>query len=419
MNTGRVGGPDGDERSRKVRIKHSSAIVKGIAEGTIEWERDPDFGYLVAASVPGIDEPDDPAAAPALRGAGPRRRVPRARRALQGRARRVPAAASRASRTRSSPPSRRGVRPAAANASADAGSGRAVPREPGALRTDAPRVPLRRRGVLRLAAAAAGRGSRTSTCARCRSTRPSSGARGRASSRRRRSAASSRRCARSCATRSAPSACPDASFAPRRPRRLPDAPRPHEVDAELEALDGDGPLALRNRALVELVYSAGLRSQEAIDLDLADVDFEQELVHVRGKGGKERVVPLGEEASHSVARLPARVAPAARARRRERALPLGARPPARHEHAAPPASPPAPPAACVRHAPARGRRRPAHDPGAARPQLALDDADVQPRGRSPPAQGLRPLAPALLTSAPFTCDWRAGRRLRRRRSERF
>src|SRR5213080_267286 len=56
MNTGRVGGPDSDERSRKVRIKHSSAIVKGIAEGTIEWERDPDFGYLVASSVPGIDD---------------------------------------------------------------------------------------------------------------------------------------------------------------------------------------------------------------------------------------------------------------------------------------------------------------------------------------------------------------------------
>src|SRR5947208_9548241 len=58
LNTGRIGGPDGDERSRKVRIKHSSAIVKGIAEGTIEWERDPDFGYLVASSVPGIDEPE-------------------------------------------------------------------------------------------------------------------------------------------------------------------------------------------------------------------------------------------------------------------------------------------------------------------------------------------------------------------------
>jgi phosphoenolpyruvate carboxykinase (ATP) len=56
LNTGRVGGGDDDDRSKKVRIKHSSAIVKGIAEGTIEWERDPDFGYLVAASVPGIDD---------------------------------------------------------------------------------------------------------------------------------------------------------------------------------------------------------------------------------------------------------------------------------------------------------------------------------------------------------------------------
>src|SRR6185295_20025362 len=59
---------------------------------------------------------------------------------------------------------------------------------------------------------------------------------------------------------------------------------------------------LRNRALVELIYSAGLRSAEAVGLDLQDVDFEQELVHVRGKGGKERLVPLGEEAAHWVAR---------------------------------------------------------------------------------------------------------------------
>ena len=56
LNTGRVGGPEQDERSKKVRIKHSSAIVKGIAEGTIEWERDPDFGYAVASTVPGIDD---------------------------------------------------------------------------------------------------------------------------------------------------------------------------------------------------------------------------------------------------------------------------------------------------------------------------------------------------------------------------
>ena len=100
-----------------------------------------------------------------------------------------------------------------------------------------------------------------------------------------------------------PARVPDARLAPRRGRRLPDAPRAEDVDRELGALEGDGPLALRNRALVELVYSAGLRSAEAVSLDLGDVDFEQELVHVRsGKGAKDRVVPLGEEAAHWLAR---------------------------------------------------------------------------------------------------------------------
>jgi site-specific recombinase XerD len=95
---------------------------------------------------------------------------------------------------------------------------------------------------------------------------------------------------------------PDARLGPRRGRRLPDAPRREAVDKELASLEGEGPLKLRNRALVELVYSAGLRSAEAVGLDLGDVDFEQELVHVRsGKGGKDRVVPLGEEAAHWVA----------------------------------------------------------------------------------------------------------------------
>jgi site-specific recombinase XerD len=99
-----------------------------------------------------------------------------------------------------------------------------------------------------------------------------------------------------------PDRVPDASLAPRRPRRLPETPTQQDVEAELGALTADGPLGLRNRALVELVYSAGLRSREAIDLDLADVDFEQEQLHVKGKGGKERVVPLGEEAAHWLSR---------------------------------------------------------------------------------------------------------------------
>jgi site-specific recombinase XerD len=99
-----------------------------------------------------------------------------------------------------------------------------------------------------------------------------------------------------------PSRVPDASLAPKRPRRLPAAPKTTEIDALLDALDRDGPLGLRDRALVELVYSAGLRSAEAVGLDLQDVDFDQELVHVRGKGGKERAVPLGEEAAFRLGR---------------------------------------------------------------------------------------------------------------------
>ena len=121
-----------------------------------------------------------------------------------------------------------------------------------------------------------------------------------------------------------PDRVPEASLAPRRPRRLPDAPRPDAVEAELAALDGAGPLALRNRALVELLYSAGLRSAELVRLDLGDVDFEQELVRVRGKGGKERVVPLGEEAAYWTARY-LRDARAALARGAENALFLSAR----------------------------------------------------------------------------------------------
>jgi site-specific recombinase XerD len=97
-------------------------------------------------------------------------------------------------------------------------------------------------------------------------------------------------------------AVPDAALSPSRPQRLPEAPKPAEIEQLLEVVEGDSPLALRNRALLELLYSAGLRSAEATALDLADVDFERELVHVRGKGGKERTVPLGEQAAHELGR---------------------------------------------------------------------------------------------------------------------
>ncbi len=56
LNTGRVGGGDSNPDSKKVTIPYSSAIVQAIVEGTIEWTEDPDFGYEVATSVPGVDD---------------------------------------------------------------------------------------------------------------------------------------------------------------------------------------------------------------------------------------------------------------------------------------------------------------------------------------------------------------------------
>jgi site-specific recombinase XerD len=94
---------------------------------------------------------------------------------------------------------------------------------------------------------------------------------------------------------------PDGSLAPRQPRRLPQTLQVREVEAAVDGVSGADALAVRNGALLELVYSAGLRSAEAVGLNLADVDFDREAVHVRGKGGKERVVPLGEEAAHRLA----------------------------------------------------------------------------------------------------------------------
>jgi len=56
LNTGRVGGKDGDDRSKKLKIPHTSACVRGIAEQSISWDEDPDFGYQVASAVPDIDD---------------------------------------------------------------------------------------------------------------------------------------------------------------------------------------------------------------------------------------------------------------------------------------------------------------------------------------------------------------------------
>jgi integrase/recombinase XerD len=84
--------------------------------------------------------------------------------------------------------------------------------------------------------------------------------------------------------------------APRKSQRLPQVLTRGEVGALLAAPKGTEPAALRDRALLELMYACGLRASEAIDLEVGDVDLEARVLRARGKGSKERIVPIGREA---------------------------------------------------------------------------------------------------------------------------
>jgi len=86
--------------------------------------------------------------------------------------------------------------------------------------------------------------------------------------------------------------------APKQPRSLPKALGEREVEALLAAPDIAEPLGLRDRAMLELMYGAGLRVSELVELPATAVNLRQGALRVSGKGGKERLVPLGEEAQH-------------------------------------------------------------------------------------------------------------------------
>jgi integrase/recombinase XerD len=103
---------------------------------------------------------------------------------------------------------------------------------------------------------------------------------------------------------------------PRRSRRLPRTLSPAEVERLIAGAQGVSPRALRDRALVELLYGAGLRVSEAVGLDLGRVDLEERLVRPLGKGSKERLVPLGREAVEALRRYLARGRPFLDRRRR-------------------------------------------------------------------------------------------------------
>ena len=93
----------------------------------------------------------------------------------------------------------------------------------------------------------------------------------------------------------------DLLSAPKRPRRLPRVLRADEVSRLLDAIPATAPLELRDRALFELAYASGLRAQELVTLELTAVDFDSESVRVQGKGGRTRIVPVGEHALAALA----------------------------------------------------------------------------------------------------------------------
>jgi site-specific recombinase XerD len=94
----------------------------------------------------------------------------------------------------------------------------------------------------------------------------------------------------------------DLLAAPKRPQPLPRTLKAVEVARLLDRIPATTPLELRDRALFELAYACGLRSEELVDLDLSSIDFDAEQVRVEGKGSKTRFVPVGEPALRAVTR---------------------------------------------------------------------------------------------------------------------
>ena len=107
---------------------------------------------------------------------------------------------------------------------------------------------------------------------------------------------------------------------PRGVNRLPEVHRKEDVDRLLSLIDTGSPLGIRNRALYELVYSAGLRISEAVSLDTGDVFLSKTIARVTGKGKKERLVIFGPEAALWLKRYISEVRPGLLGKKNTKAL---------------------------------------------------------------------------------------------------
>ncbi len=194
----------------------------------------------------------------------------------------------------------------------------------------------------------------------------------------------------------------DLVSSPKREEKLPQVLSMEQMRSLLEGIPARTPLELRDRAMLELAYSCGLRCEEIVNLDIGALDFETEQLRVLGKGSKERLLPVGEPAQRALQPLHRARPPRPRRRpARAGALPLQERPPPLQLRRHPPARPlgarggagrrrlAALAAPQLRHPPARGRGRPAGDPGAARPRIDLDHAGLHSRRCGTPARRVR------------------------------
>ena len=112
----------------------------------------------------------------------------------------------------------------------------------------------------------------------------------------------------------------DLVSSPKREEKLPQVLSAEQVRSLLERIPARTPLELRDRAMLELAYSCGLRCEEIVNLDLGSMDFETEQLRVLGKGSKERLLPVGEPAQQALRRYDERARHALSADPREQAL---------------------------------------------------------------------------------------------------
>jgi site-specific recombinase XerD len=102
----------------------------------------------------------------------------------------------------------------------------------------------------------------------------------------------------------------DLIAAPKRAKTLPHVLKQAETEILLDAIPARTPLEQRDRAIFELSYSSGLRAEELVNLEVGSIDFDGESVRIEGKGGKTRVVPVGEYALAALSRYLERARPA-------------------------------------------------------------------------------------------------------------